>query len=149
MDAKWLSPSHRSDNVKHNPSKAVSLSKCHFHFRMCSAISAAATHSVQRAGLAPGHPVGAEVQGCTRALPAHRLRVPRAPSSIPVSSCAMKSQHSSAGCLQWPRPQAATVVCYYPQWEPCKILTSNSSCSWTLSLLPPPSKPLPSIEVSP
>lgn len=59
--------------MKHNPPKAVSLSKCRFHFRMCSAISAAATHSVQRAGLAPGHPVGTEVQGCTRALPAQRL----------------------------------------------------------------------------
>lgn len=153
MDTKWLSRSHRSVNVKHNAPKAVSLSKCHFHFGMCSAISAAATHSVPAAQgrSGPGHSLWVQRFGAAPEPSLHREaeQVPRAPSTIPISSCAMGTQ-----AQQWKD------VCNYwdpklplwpgtPQWEHCKTPRRNSSCILTLLLLHHPlHKPLSPMEVS-
>lgn len=119
MKRKWLSWSHRSVNVKYSTSKGVSLSKCCFHFRMCSAISAAATHSVPAVQSRFGprtSPGGAEVQGCTRALPAQRGWVSaQSPQQHPcLQLCNEDPGTAVEGCLQLLRPQATTVAWYSP-----------------------------------
>lgn len=150
MNRKWLSRSHRRVNVKHNTPKAVSLSKCHFHSRMCSAISAAATQSVRAAQGGSGprtRPVvGAEVQGRPRALPAQRgWASAQSPRQHPrLQPCNAHPGTAVEGCLQLPRPQAATVAWY----SPVKAL-QNAHKEFQLQLDTIPASPsLLSIEVS-
>lgn len=86
---------------------------------MCSAISAAATHSVPAVQSRFGprtSPVGSEVQGCTRALPPQRGWVSaQSPQQHPcLQLCNEDPGTAVEGWLQLLRPQATTVAWYSP-----------------------------------
>lgn len=118
--------------------RGVSLSKCHFHFRMCSATSifAAATHGVPAAQSRFGHtksPAGMVVQSSTRAFTTGWSACkccteqlsdwPRVPSSITVPAAGLQLCNEDLGlaaesCLQLLRAQVTTVAQYPPVSEP-------------------------------